>query len=139
MSSLITYMSSLTLPAWESRFKASNHALTITPIVLTLTQISTNWKISVNITKLTKQNWFAKYGNSKGARTFNCEWCRQSCKIKKTAKKNPAMLLHVIQNLILMVFQISSEGSQPNVLCVFFSREFSCSSGWSWYKATYID
>jgi hypothetical protein len=40
-----------------SRFKASNH-------VLTLTQKSTNRKISVNMFKLPQQNWFAKYRNS---------------------------------------------------------------------------
>jgi hypothetical protein len=45
----------------ESRFKASNHALTLTPII-TLTQNSTNLKILVKIIKLHKQNWFAQYG-----------------------------------------------------------------------------
>jgi len=74
------YLSSLTLKAWESRLNASNHALTFTLIILTLTQKSTNWKISVNIIKLPKQNCLAKYGNSNGVRTFNCGWSRESCK-----------------------------------------------------------
>ena len=56
-----------------SRFKASNHALMLTPIILMLAQKSMNWEISVSIAKLTKQNWFAKYGNSNGVRTFNCK------------------------------------------------------------------
>jgi L-cystine uptake protein TcyP (sodium:dicarboxylate symporter family) len=68
---------------------------------------STNWKISVKLIKLLKQNSFAQYGNSdllsmccnvvlsqlvtvskkhirsnklNGVRTFNCEWSRHSCK-----------------------------------------------------------
>jgi hypothetical protein len=41
----ITYLSSLALSACESRFKASNHVFMPTPIILTLTQKSTNWKI----------------------------------------------------------------------------------------------
>ena len=42
---------------------ASNHVLTLTPIILTVTQKLTNLKISVKIIKLSKQNWFAQYGN----------------------------------------------------------------------------
>ena len=41
--------------------KSRSHAH---PIILTLTQKSTNRKISVNMMKLPKQNWFVKYGNS---------------------------------------------------------------------------
>ena len=54
-------MMTSTLPKVEvSRFKASNHALTLAPIILTPTQKWTNWKISVNMIKLPQQNWFAK-------------------------------------------------------------------------------
>ena len=49
------------LSVCESHLKVSNHALTHYCQANTKT---TNWKISVNIIKLPKQNWFAKYGNS---------------------------------------------------------------------------
>ena len=36
----------------------------LTPFIVTLTQKSTNLKISVKIIKLLKQNWFAQYRNN---------------------------------------------------------------------------
>ena len=45
-----------------SRFQRESHASRhqLTPIILTPTQKSTNWKISVNMSKLPQQNWFTK-------------------------------------------------------------------------------
>ena len=47
-----------------SCLQRESHALTLTPIILTIIQKSTNWKILVKIIKLPKQNWFAQYRNS---------------------------------------------------------------------------
>jgi hypothetical protein len=120
------YLSSLTL---KRESHASRHQITLSrspPIILTLTQKSTNWKISLSIIKLPKQNWFAKYRNSdplaicfkcisvtsaylsqngirnnklNGARIFNCGWTRQSCK-KRHKKLSQAVVYNIIQNFI---------------------------------------
>jgi hypothetical protein len=89
------YLSSLTLWAWESRFKASNHPLTLTPIILTLTQL-TNLKISVKIIELSKQNWIAHYGNSDPlVICFNIFLSQLVTFTHKGIE-----VLHIIQNLI---------------------------------------
>jgi hypothetical protein len=110
------YLSSLTISAWESRFKASNHALTLTPIILTLTQKSTNWKISINIIKLNRTGSLnTEIRMKRELRVKQTVLQKSTIKLSRAAACNTKF-----DSKWCSKYSVKASSSQTNFLSVFF-------------------